>query len=379
MKVIADQNIPFIKEAFKEFGEITLASGREINNGMLLEADILLVRSVTKVNEELLKNCKIKFVATATIGIDHIDTNYLKEKNIGFASAPGSNADSVAEYITSSLLNLSKKNNFDLTKIKLGIIGVGNVGSRVNKRAKALGITTLLNDPPKRRETNDSVYLALDEVLADADIVTVHVPLNKTGGDSTYKLINKNFIQKMKKGSILFNTSRGNVMEESEVRNAKGYLSDIILDVWENEPNINLDTLKIAYISTPHIAGYSYDGKVNGTEMIYHSACDYFKIKKNWDKTGFVKPEKELLIDLTNSTNLLFDAINNAYPVHNDSRELKKIVDVAPEGQGKYFDDLRKNYPKRREFFNYSLSVNKNADKEIVKKLMLLGFKVNEK
>ena len=376
MRVVADQNIPFIKEAFSDFEIIALLSGRDITNDVLRDADILLVRSITKVNESLLKNSSVKFVATATIGFDHIDVDYLQRNNIGFASAPGSNADSVADYITSSLNMLSHKLDFKLSEKTLGIIGVGNVGSRVKRRADILGMKTLLCDPPKKRETKDNIYIPQDEVLKKADIVTVHVPLNKEGLDPTYKLINKDFISKMKKGSILFNTSRGNVMDEKEVRDAKGYLSEIILDVWENEPTINIETLNKTFIGTPHIAGYSYDGKVNGTQMIYNAACDYFGLPKKWNKTNFVKPEKELLLDLSSSNDLLFDAINGAYTILNDNQEMKKIVDVAPEGQGKYFDDLRKNYPRRREFFNYSVITAHNADKTALAKVKALGFKI---
>lgn len=376
MKIIADVNIPFVKEAFKYFGEIELVHGRDIDNETVKDADILLVRSVTKVNKELLYGSKVKFVATATIGIDHIDIDYLNENNIGFASAPGSNADSVAEYVVSGLLNLSRKYNFNLNEKKAGIIGVGNVGSRVKKRLEILGVKCLLNDPPKQRETQDNIYLPLNKVLEASDIVTVHVPLNKTGIDATLHLINDEFILKMKKKSILINTSRGKVMNESSIIKNKEKLLSVILDVWETEPKVNIDTLNITDIATPHIAGYSYDGKVRGTEMIYHAACDYFKIEKKWDKTEFIKPEKDLLIDLRRSKDPVFDAVNFAYPIMQDDKNLRAIKNIDLEKHNEYFDKLRKNYPKRREFFNYSLLYNNNLDKFSLKVLSKLGFKI---
>jgi len=376
MKIAADVNIPFVKEAFKNFGEVELFPGRDIENKMVKDADILLVRSVTKVNKELLSGTKIKFVATATIGIDHIDIDYLNENKIGFASAPGSNADSVAEYVVSGLLNLSKKYDFNLSEKKAGIIGVGNVGIRVKKRLEILGVECLLNDPPKQRETGNNIYLPLDKVLRSSDIVTVHVPLNKTGIDATLHLINEEFLSKMKKGFILINSSRGKVMNESAIRKSRDKLMALILDVWETEPIVNIDTLNLTDIATPHIAGYSYDGKVRGTEMIYHAACDFFNIEKKWNKTEFIKPENDLLIDLRKSNEPIFDAINCAYPIIQDDKNFRGIKNIDLEKHNDFFDKLRKNYPKRREFFNYSLHYDNNIDKVSLDVLSNLGFKI---
>ena len=297
MKIIADINIPCVKEIFNEFGEIDLIPGREISNKMIKDADVLLVRSVTKVNKELLSDSKVRFVGTATIGFDHIDIEYLKTNNIFFASAPGSNADSVAEYIISGLLNLSKKFNFNLKDKKVGIIGIGNVGSRVKKRLDILGVECLLNDPPKERETKNRIYLPLKRVLEISDIITVHVPLNKTGIDATYHLINDSFISMMKNNSILFNTSRGKIMDETVIRKNRNKLLALVLDVWETEPEVNIETLEMTDIATPHIAGYSYDGKVRGTEMLYHDLCVFLNKEEKWDKSEFIKPEKELIIN----------------------------------------------------------------------------------
>ena len=374
MKIVADMNIPYVKEAFKEFGEIELISGRKITNKNIKDVDILLVRSVTKVNKDLLDNSKVKFIGTATIGFDHIDIEYLKANNIFFTSAPGSNADSVAEYIISGLLNLSKKYNFNLKEKKIGIIGVGNVGSRVKKRLQILGVECLLNDPPKKRETHDEIYLSLDEVLKASDIITVHVPLNKSGIDATFHLIDDYFISKMKNNSILINTSRGKIMDESAIKKNRKKLLALVLDVWETEPKVNIETLEITDIATPHIAGYSFDGKVKGTEMIYNAACDFFKKEKKWDKREFIKSEKELIIDLINSIDPVYDAVNSAYPIMLDDKKLREIKKVKNNEREKFFDDLRKKYPKRREFYNYSLLYDKKIKKESINILSKFGF-----
>lgn len=375
MKIISDNNIPFAKEAFNDFGEVELIPGIKLNNKVVKDADILLVRSTIKVNKELLQGSNVKFVATSTIGIDHVDIDYLKINNIGFSSAPGSNADSVAEYLVSGLLNLSKKYNFNLKEKIVGIIGVGNVGCRVKKRMEILGVKCLLNDPPKKRETGDKIYLPLDEVLKNSDVVTVHVPLNKSGIDSTLHLINDEFISKMKNKSILINTCRGKVMDEEVLRKNRDKLLALLLDVWETEPQINIDTLQITDIATSHIAGHSFDGKVNGTDMIYKSACDYFKKDKNWNKNKFIRPDKELIIDLKNSNDLIFDAVNYAYPIMHDDKKLRQIAKINKEKQGDFFDQLRRKYPIRREFFNYTLKNINNIDNEILKVLLNLGFK----
>lgn len=376
MKIVADLNIPFVKEAFNDFGEIELISGREISSKNLKDADILLVRSVTKVNKELLDASKVKFVGTATIGVDHIDIEYLKNNNIYFTSAPGSNADSVAEYVVSGILNLSKKYDFDIKDKKVGIIGVGNVGSRVKNRMEILGVECLLNDPPKKRETNNEIYLPLDKVLENSDIITVHVPLNISGIDRTLHLINDEFITKMKNNSILINTSRGKIMNELSLRKNRGKLLALVLDVWETEPEVNIETLEITDIATPHIAGYSFDGKVRGTEMLYHSLCDFFKKEKKWHKTDFIKPKNELVINLKDSYDIIFDAVNSAYPIMRDDKILKEIKNIKVEERAGFFDNLRKNYPTRREFYNYSLLCDENADKESLKILSCLGFLV---
>ena len=275
LRLIVDENIAFADTVFAQFGKVNLMPSREITNSILMDADILIVRSITTVDETLLKNAPVKFVGTATIGTDHIDLDYLKSKNIFFADAQGCNAFSVAEYVLASLLTLAVKFDFSLKDKSIGIVGVGNVGSKVAAFAEALGMTVLLNDPPLKRTGDKRNFVELDEILK-CDIVTLHTPLNLDGIDKTYYLFNKDNLNKLKDGAILINSSRGAVINNLDLLIAieKKKLK-VVLDVWENEPDINTELVNNVLIATPHIAGYSYEGKVNGTKIIYESLCEY--------------------------------------------------------------------------------------------------------
>ena len=280
MKIVADGNIPFVKECFSTIGEVKVVPGRQIKPEVLADADCLLVRSVTKVNEKLLAGSKVRFVATATIGFEHIDTEYLAKNKIGFASAPGSNANSVAEYIVAALLSVGKKHKIKLEGKSIGIVGVGNVGSRVAKKCGALGMKVLLNDPPLQRQTGDSKYLPIEK-LYDCDFITFHTPLTFEGIDKTFHLADEKFFKSLKPGCVFINSSRGGVMDTQALKAAmkSGKLKAVILDVWENEPNIDNELLRMVDIGTPHIAGYSLDGKIAGMIMIYEAACKFFGLK----------------------------------------------------------------------------------------------------
>ncbi len=375
-KIIADENIPLVKDAFSEFGEVATVAGREITKEMLADVSMLLVRSITNVNRELLENTPVTFVATATIGTDHVDLNYLRDNNIGFAYAPASNADSVAQYVTAAMLTLAKKRNVKLSDLTLGIIGVGNVGSRVYKSAGLLGIKCLLNDPPKKRLTQSDIYVPLDTVLSSADIITVHVPLITQGEDLTYKMINHDFLTKVKDGVILINTSRGKVVDEKSVRAFRNKLGGLVLDVWEDEPGINIETLKITDIGTSHIAGYSYDGKLRGTQMICDAACAFFFRQPSWHIPDSITTEITGTIDISQSKNPVYDAVLNAYPIMKDDAALRKIAEKeTKEEQEKFFDELRKKYPRRDEFPHYTVKCKKEQSSDALL-LSHLGFNI---
>ncbi|MHC4143793.1 MAG: 4-phosphoerythronate dehydrogenase, partial [Planctomycetota bacterium] len=262
MKIIADANIPFVAECFSSIGEVEVVAGREITPGIVAEADVLLVRSITPVGEDLLAGSKVRFVATATIGIDHIDVDFLRRHNIGFASAPGSNANSAAEYVIAGLLEIGQKYALDLEGKSIGIIGVGNVGSRVAKKCAALGMDVYLNDPPLhpplRRQTGDAKYLPLKELFT-CDFITLHTPLTFERPDKTFHLANEEFFKSLKKGCVFVNASRGGVVDSAALKAAiqSERFGAVVLDVWENEPDIDTDLLQMVDLGTPHIAGYS--------------------------------------------------------------------------------------------------------------------------
>ncbi|MFZ2149177.1 MAG: 4-phosphoerythronate dehydrogenase [Sedimentisphaerales bacterium] len=379
MKIIADADIPFVAECFSSIGDVKVIGGREITSDIVSDADVLLVRSITPVGADLLTGSKVRFVATATIGFDHIDVDFLRRNNIGFASAPGSNANSAAEYIIAGLLEIGRKYDIDLEDKSIGIIGVGNVGSRVAKKCGALGMRIYLNDPPLQRETGEGKYLPLDE-LFDCDFITLHTPLTFEGVDKTYHLADEKFFKSLKERCVFFNASRGGVVDSSALKAAirSGRLRAVVLDVWENEPNIDTELLEMVDIGTPHIAGYSLDGKVTGMIMIYKAACEYFGLGARFDIEDFL-PEpaiRQLRIDPNKDSeqNALADAVQKIYNIREDDVRLRRICEKPVEKRGEFFDSLRKNYPVRREFQNTQI-VLESPCKSISNKLAGIGFK----
>jgi erythronate-4-phosphate dehydrogenase len=376
MNIISDANILFAREAFSSFGQVISVEGRSITKDRLKYAEILLVRSVTAVNRELLEETPIRFVASATIGIDHVDLAYLRDNNIGFAHAPGSNSNAVGEYVISAMAHLAKTKELKLPSLTVGIIGVGAIGSRVFRLCQALGIRCLLNDPPKKVLTDSDLYLPLEEVLRESDIVTVHVPLTRSGNDATYHLVNEGFIAAMKKGAFLVNTSRGDVLDEKAFVAKRVRLGAAAIDVWENEPAPSAGVIDAADIATPHIAGYSHDGKICGTEMIYRAACAFFFRETKWrppDASGEGKPP---VIDLRKSQEPVFDAVSTAYPIKEDDERLRKINKIPVDDRPRYFDELRKSYPKRLEFRNFTVVPGDRISDAEMSIIAGLGFSV---
>ena len=379
MKIVADANIPFVKECFSSIGEVTVIGGREITPWVVADADVLLVRSITPVGVELLAGSKIHFVGTATIGFDHIDMDFLARHNIGFASAPGSNANSAAEYVIAGLLEIGQKYALDLEGRSIGIVGVGNVGGRVAKKCAAMGMEVYLNDPPLKRQTGHSKYLPLEK-LFDCDFITLHTPLTFEGRDKTYHLADEKFFKSLKERCIFVNASRGGVVDGRALKSAikSGRLRAVMLDVWENEPDIDVELLRMVDIGTPHIAGYSLDGKIAGMIMIYKAACEYFDLEQKFDVKDFL-PEPavpELKVDPknTNEQDALLSAVQKIYRIENDDTKLRGILDKPAEDRGKYFDGLRKNYSVRREFQNTNVILNE-TNSELAEKLVGIGFK----
>ncbi|MBN2308885.1 MAG: 4-phosphoerythronate dehydrogenase PdxB [Candidatus Hydrogenedentes bacterium] len=376
MRIVADENIPFVREAFAALGEVTTLPGREIDAAAVRYADMLLVRSITKVNRELLDGSRVQFVATATIGEDHVDTGYLAEQGIAFSSAPGCNANSVAQYVTAALLELAARLDLDLPSLRLGIIGVGNVGKRVLAKATALGMECVLNDPPLWKETGDDRYRPIEE-MHSCDIVTLHVPLTLQGRYATHHLAGERLVWNMRPKSILINTSRGPVADGNALKGAlhSGHLRACVLDVWEDEPRVDEELLRGVFIGTPHIAGYSFDGKVNGTRQIYGAACRHLGVEPDWDSAPLLPtPEcPEVRVPGGGGMGAVRDAVRAVYDIWRDDAAMRTVLDAPEEERPAVFDRLRKEYPRRREFFN-TRAVVEPADTQLETQLGGLGF-----
>lgn len=344
MKVIVDNKIPFIKEAIEKIAdEVVYAPGKDLTPSLVKDADALIIRTRTHCNRGLLEGSKVKFIATATIGFDHIDTEYCREAGITWTNAPGCNSASVAQYLHSSLILLQESKGINLSEATIGIIGVGNVGSKVAKVAQELGMRVLLNDLPREDKEGKQNFSSLQTLAKECNVLTFHVPLYKEGKYRTHHLADTAFFQSLKQKPVIINTSRGEVIETDALLNAleTELISDAIIDVWENEPAINLTLLKKVFLGTPHIAGYSADGKANATRMSLDALCRYFNIQADYQ----IIPPAPSQPQITAET--LSDAYLQIYDPRQDSNALK----THPE----LFEKLRGDYPLRREKKAYTI------------------------
>ncbi|MBN1387245.1 MAG: 4-phosphoerythronate dehydrogenase [Bacteroidales bacterium] len=370
MKIIIDKNIPYVHGVLEPWADVEYVEGSKINHDILGSAEAMIIRTRTKCNKTLLGNTGIRFIGTATIGTDHIDLEWCREQGIKCASAPGCNSGSVMQYLASSLVYLTAKYNINPSGTTIGIIGVGNVGSKVARVAEVLGFKVLLNDPPRERLEGKEGFISLDRLLYESDIVSLHVPLTFEGPDKTYQLVDENFLSKMKNKAIFVNTSRGQVVNEKTLleKLKKSIIKTAVLDVWRNEPDINTELLNTVDIGTAHIAGYSADGKANGGKMIIRQLAEYFDLPlKEWEPETLPEPDYPV-IDLMGYDGSDFDILSKAilhtYPIEEDSDKLKK----SPE----QFEKLRNEYQPRREFHAYKVKTNNEL---ILNKLRALGFR----
>lgn len=338
MKVIVDNKIPFIKEAIEKIADqVVYASGKDFTPALVKDADALIIRTRTHCDRHLLEGSKVRFIATATIGFDHIDTEYCREAGITWTNAPGCNSASVAQYLQSSLLLLELLKGKKLSEMTIGIIGVGNVGSKVAQVAHELGMKVLQNDLPRQDKEGDSAFSSLQVLAENCDVLTFHVPLYKEGRYKTFHLADTAFFQSLRRCPIIVNTSRGEVIETQALLEAleNATVSDAIIDVWENEPDINLSLLNKVFLGTPHIAGYSADGKANATRMSLDALCRFFHIEADYRITP-PQPENPVINARTAT-----EAYLQMYDPRKDSEALKN----HPE----QFENLRGDYPLRRE------------------------------
>ena len=352
MKIVADENIPLVEELFSAFGTVEKKDGRGLQKKDLAAADVLLVRSVTRVDRTLLEGTPVAFVGTATIGEDHIDKAWLREQGIQFVSAPGCNAVAVVQYVMACLLELERTRSLCLEDATVGIVGCGNVGSRLRDVLHRLNIRTLVCDPPlKAAGIQGLVEL---EALYKADVVSFHVPLILDGSDPTWHLADCEFLASLKPGAVVINTSRGPVVSNTALSRILDSRSDlaVVLDVWEGEPVIDPLLANKVDIATPHIAGYSYDGKISGTRMLYEGLCRFLQQRPGRSVYDYVPDEYNLCVDLScaGKTRTVLDIVRKVYSVMDDDVALRCVLKMPAQERGKAFDLLRKDYRIRREF-----------------------------
>jgi erythronate-4-phosphate dehydrogenase len=372
VKIVADDKIPYLRGVLEPYSTVVYKPGMNISNRDLLDADALIVRTRTKCDKALLKGSSVKFIATATIGYDHIDREYCRRHGIYWTNAPGCNAGSVQQYIASVLARLNLIFPTTTRTPTIGIIGVGHVGSKIEKLAKVLDMHVLLNDPPRERQEGGSQWCSFNDIIRKSDIITLHVPLNTEGRDMTYHLIDKNVLNKLKPQTLLINSSRGAVVDNQALKQAlaRKQIQAAVLDVWENEPDIDRSLHELLYLGTPHIAGYSRDGKANGTAYSVKQLSRFFGLELDqWYPPDIEPPENpDIKIDQNNKSlqQALYEAILNTYDVKKDDRKLRE--------KSRGFEMLRGNYPVRREFNAYEILMKDGFPEKLSNKLHKLGF-----
>ncbi|MEX0828800.1 MAG: 4-phosphoerythronate dehydrogenase [Nitrospirales bacterium] len=377
LNIVAGENIPYLTEAFEGLGNLSILPGRAISAADLQDTQILLIRSITPVDEKLLQGTPVRFVGSASAGTDHMDIAYLQSHNIEFASASGSNANSVAEYVMAALFLLGKLQNFELEGKTIGIIGVGNIGKLVKAKAEGVGMRPFLNDPPLA-EIGQIDHRSLDETL-NCDVVTLHTPLNMDGPHSTYHLLNEQTLKYIKPSAVFINAARGEVVDTTALLNAITCrkIGPTIIDVWEQEPDINWDLFQAVTLGTPHIAGHSLDGKANGTFMIYKALCKHLNIVPTWNPAQSLpaptEPPIQIAASLQHEQNQIREIIANMYDIQADHRRMQVLLTDSPEIRPELFDALRKNYPVRREFHQSTVTLSKGQGR-LRQMLSGLGF-----
>jgi erythronate-4-phosphate dehydrogenase len=370
MLIVADRNIPQVQEAFAGLGEVRLHEGRSLQSPDLKDADILLVRSVTPVNAALLAGSRVRFVGSATIGTDHVDLEHLRANGINFAYAPGSNALAVAEYVLAALLAVQETP----PKGPVGIVGCGNTGRALARLLHALGIEYLVNDPPLQQSgTAKGVeFVSLAEVRR-APVISLHVPLTRGGQHPSFHLVDEKFLNDLAPDALLINTSRGAVVDNAalEAYLGRGGLR-AVLDVWEGEPAINAGLLEKVTLGTAHIAGYSLEGRLEGTQRMYQAVCEFLAIKPVWHYTAQAPAQAYLSTGKTGFA-AVCDCVLQAYDIRRDDAQLRALLPLPAAERAAGFDRLRRDYPPRREFAAYRCRLTP-ADRVLQQKLSGLGF-----
>ena len=380
VKIVCAASVLFGQEAFRTLGNVVVIPDRLITRAELMDADALVIRSKTTVTPDLLDGTRVAFVGTATAGTDHLDTDFLNSSPIAWCAAPGSNANSVAEYVMASLFCVAHRHAMPLTGRTLGVVGVGQVGSRVALKAEALGLRVLRNDPPLAITTGEPAYIELVPLLELSDIVTLHVPLTERGPFPTHHLADCHFFEHLRPGSFFINAARGEVMDEESLVLAmeRGVVRHAVLDVWDDEPYIDPGLLARVDLGTPHIAGYSFEGRLNGTVAVYKELCHFLEVEPRWKPNErLFPPGCSIHIDARGKSdeNALWEILKVAYNIEGDDLQLRRGMESAADDAARamHFDDLRREYPARREFPAMHVTCE-HAPASLVDKIRALGF-----
>lgn len=376
MKIVCDNNIPFLKGALEPYAEVVYLPGKDTTAEMVRDADAVITRTRTRCNESLLKGSKVRFIATATIGFDHIDTAWCERNGIRWTNAPGCNSWSVRQYIASLLLTMAKEMDFRCSDKVLGVIGVGNVGSKVAEIAGSLGFKVLLNDPPRARKEGSDGFVSLDEIVRSCDIITCHVPLIREGEDCTFHMFDEARLASMRRDQILINSSRGEVVDNAALKSAlkAGHIKAASLDVWENEPEIDRELMSLLFTATPHIAGYSLDGKANGTWMSVQAVARALGLPcTDWKVREIPLPAQPVRfsLDAAGKTiqDILTEAVIHTYDIRDDDRRLRQSPAT--------FEAQRAAYPVRREFPTFTVTLE-HGTPEAEAILTKIGFNIEK-
>lgn len=382
MKIICSTNIPYAREAFGRLGDVVVLPPSGITAKQVRDADIMCIRSTTRADSALLEGSRVRFVGTTTIGIDHMDTDYMDRAGIAWRSAAGCNANSVSEYVTAGLLCVARRHDLRLEGKTVGVIGIGNVGRLVVEKAEALGLRVLLNDPPRQEIEGKRLFKPLPAVLAESDIITLHTPLTRSGNHPTFHLADERFFRKLKPGAIFINSARGAVLKSDALLNAieRGGVSYAILDTWEDEPEFRNDVLDRVELGTPHIAGHSFDGKVTGTLMIFREACRFLGVESDWTPATLlpppIVPEITLDADGQDDEPVLWELVRKVYDIEEDDRLMRASAPADAALRRENFERLRQNYPVRREF-HFTRVTLRDGKARLEQKAAGLGFMIS--
>ncbi|MFJ7885044.1 4-phosphoerythronate dehydrogenase PdxB [Pseudomonas sp. NPDC096917] len=375
MLIVADENIPLIEAFFAEFGEIRRLPGRQITRADVHDADVLLVRSVTKVNRDLLEGSAVRFVGTCTIGTDHLDLDYFQQAGIRWSSAPGCNARGVVDYVLGSLLTLAEIEGVDLTQRTYGVVGAGEVGGRLVSVLRGLGFNVLVCDPP-RQAVEGGDYVSLEQIIERCDVISLHTPLDKNGASPTWHLFDHPRLNQLNHGTWLINASRGPVIDNNALRDVLTQREDLqaVMDVWEAEPQVDVELAELCVLATPHIAGYSLDGKQRGTAQIYQAFCDFLGQEAPIKLADLLPAPWLAKVELSAESDpawVLGMLCRGVYDPRRDDADFRRSLIGNVQEQKLAFDALRKNYPVRREIEGLQVHIQGEsvALKQLVKAL----------